>query len=67
MIWVDGEGEPLTGERSYTIRFEQPPPVDAFWSITMYDVPEFFLVANPIDRYSIGDRTPGCATTTTAR
>jgi hypothetical protein len=25
----------------------------------MYDVPEFFLVANPIDRYSIGDRTPG--------
>ena len=59
MIWVDGEGEPLTGERSYTIRFEQPPPVDAFWSITMYDVPEFFLVANPIDRYSIGDRTPG--------
>ena len=59
VIWVDGEGEPLTGERSYTIRFEQTPPVDAFWSITMYDVPEFFLVANPIDRYSIGDRTPG--------
>jgi hypothetical protein len=25
----------------------------------MYDTPEFFLVANPIDRYSIGDRTPG--------
>jgi hypothetical protein len=25
----------------------------------MYDLPEFFLVANPIDRYSIGDRTPG--------
>ena len=59
VIWVDAEGEPLTGERSYTIRFEQTPPVDAFWSITMYDVPEFFLVANPIDRYSIGDRTPG--------
>ena len=59
VVWVDAEGEPLTGERSYTIRFEQTPPVDAFWSITMYDVPEFFLVANPIDRYSIGDRTPG--------
>jgi hypothetical protein len=58
-IWVDAEGEPLTGERSYTIRFEQTPPVGAFWSITMYDVPEFFLVANPVDRYSIGDRTPG--------
>ena len=25
----------------------------------MYDIPDFFLVANPIDRYSIGDRTPG--------
>jgi len=59
LIWVDADGEPLTGERSYTIRFEQTPPVDAFWSITMYDVPEFFLVANPIDRYSIGDRTSG--------
>jgi len=35
------------------------PPVDAFWSLTMYGVPEFLLVANPIDRYSIGDRTPG--------
>ena len=35
------------------------PPVDAFWSLTMYSVPKFLLVANPIDRYSIGDRTPG--------
>jgi hypothetical protein len=25
----------------------------------MYDVPDFFLVANDINRYSIGDRTPG--------
>ena len=33
----------------------------------MYDVPEFYLVANPIDRYSIGDRTPGLRTPTTAR
>ncbi len=59
MAWVDGDGERLTGERAYTLRFEQTPPVDAFWSITMYDLPEFFLVANPIERYSIGDRTPG--------
>ena len=35
------------------------PPVGAFWSVTMYDLPDFYLVANPIDRYSIGDRTPG--------
>ena len=31
----------------------------AFWSITMYDLRDFYLVANPIGRYSIGDRTPG--------
>jgi hypothetical protein len=59
MAWVDGDGEPLSGDRSYTLRFGTPPPVDAFWSVTMYDLPEFFLVANPLERYSIGDRTPG--------
>jgi hypothetical protein len=40
-------------------RLDQTPPVGAFWSVTMYDTPDFFLVANPIGRYSIGDRTPG--------
>jgi len=33
------------------------PPVDAFCSMTMYSLPERLLVANPINRYSIGDRT----------
>ena len=59
MNYVDDAGEPLQGDRAYTIRFDELPPVDAFWSVTMYDLPEFFLVSNPIDRYSIGDRTPG--------
>jgi hypothetical protein len=62
MTWVDREGEPLSGEHSYTLRLAPPPPVDAFWSITMYDLPNFYLVENPIDRYSIGDRTPGLVT-----
>jgi hypothetical protein len=41
---------------------EQLPPNDAFWSLTMYRAtPEgqLFLFDNPIQRYSIGDRTPG--------
>jgi hypothetical protein len=59
MTYVDGDGEPLSGDRAYTIRFDEEPPVGAFWSITMYDLPEFYLVANPIGRYSIGDRTRG--------
>lgn len=59
MAYDDGDGDPLTGEHRYTLTFTEPPPVDAFWSVTMYDVPDYFLVDNPIDRYSIGDRTPG--------
>ncbi|RAJ35270.1 hypothetical protein K353_05137 [Kitasatospora sp. SolWspMP-SS2h] len=55
----DADGVPLTGAHAYTLRFEQPPPVGAFWSVTMYGAPEYRLVPNPIDRYSIGDRTPG--------
>ena len=58
-VYEDANGETLTGEHKYVLHFESPPPVDAFWSITMYRVPEFFLVANPIDRYAIGDRTQG--------
>lgn len=46
----------------YRLHFASPPPCGAFWSITMYDATDFFLVANPIDRYSIGDRTPGLVT-----
>ena len=59
MTYTDADGDQLDGHHRYTMRFDQEPPVDAFWSITMYDLPDFYLVANPIDRYSIGDRTPG--------
>jgi hypothetical protein len=57
--WQDENGEDLDGSRSYELTLSPPPPVDAFWSLTMYDIPDFYLVANPINRYSIGDRTPG--------
>lgn len=59
MTYVDDQGEQLTGARRYTLHLDPTPPVGAFWSLTMYDVPNFFMVENPIDRYSIGDRTPG--------
>jgi hypothetical protein len=54
---VDADGKPLTGTNRYTIHFPkgQLPPVDAFWSITLYNAKQFF-VDNPIDRYAIGDR-----------
>ncbi|MEW1567918.1 DUF1254 domain-containing protein [Streptomyces sp. NPDC093509] len=57
--FTDSGGKQLSGARAYTLRFEQPPPVDSFWSVTMYDTPDYYLVANPAHRYSLGDRTPG--------
>jgi hypothetical protein len=50
---VDSKGRPLDGARRYTIRFAKGalPPVNAFWSLTMYKMPSSLLVANPINRY----------------
>jgi hypothetical protein len=59
IIHQDEHGDALNGEHRYAVTFEPPPPADAFWSLTMYDTPDYYLVDNPIDRYSIGDRTPG--------
>ena len=53
----DAEGKPVMGENRYVVRFKKGelPPADAFWSLTMYDA-EGFPVANPINRYALGDR-----------
>lgn len=59
MLWTDEHGEKLSGARRYLLHFDEVPPAEAFWSLTMYDSVNFYLVANPINRYSIGDRTPG--------
>ncbi len=53
---VDRHGAPLNGaDKEYRIRFApgQLPPVNAFWSLTMYDLPESMLVKNPLNRYLI--------------
>ncbi len=49
----DSAGAPLTGANNYTFHFakDQLPPVSAFWSLTMYELPQSLLVANPINRY----------------
>ena len=62
MVYDDADGTALDGSGRYELRFASTPPCDAFWSVTMYDTPDFYLVANPIERYSIGDRTPGLRT-----
>jgi len=57
---VDSKGEILDGLHKYRLKFAATdiPPVGAFWSITMYFA-EGFMVPNAIDRWAIGDRTPG--------
>lgn len=60
-FFTDSMEIPLTGEKSYTLRFEkgQFPPVTSFWSATVYGQGSFDLVANPINRYMINEQTPG--------
>jgi hypothetical protein len=57
---ADAEGNSLDGsQHKYVMRFEkdQMPRVNAFWSMTMYGFPDQLMVANPINRYAIGDRS----------
>lgn len=57
MLLVDADGKPLDGGSDYQIHFpaDALPPVEAFWSITMYDA-DGFQAANELDRFAIGDR-----------
>lgn len=59
LLAADADGEPVNGDHDYVIHFDADklPPVDAFWSITMYDA-EGFQVANELNRFAIGDRDP---------
>jgi len=55
----DKDGKPLDGTSNYTIHFEKDdlPPVDAFWSVTLYD-PDGFQVANPLNRFALSSWMP---------
>jgi hypothetical protein len=56
----DSSGGRLEGTRSYEITFAagQEPPVDGFWSLTLYNEHHFFH-PNPLDRYSLGTKNKG--------
>jgi len=60
----DSDGRPLDGSSgaTYTLTVPSGLPVGGFWSLSMYRMEpdgRGFFVDNPIDRYTIGDRTPG--------
>ena len=54
---ADADGQSMDGSKAYVLHFDQAtlPPVEAFWSITMYDA-DGFQVANALNRFAIGDR-----------
>jgi hypothetical protein len=58
--FVDSALKSMSGAHRYVLHFAagELPPVNAFWSVTMYGENEF-LVPNQLDRYAIGNRTLG--------
>ena len=56
---ADETGKPLDGANKYTIHFDKgaTPPVNAFWSITLYDS-EGFQVANSLNRFAVSSWMP---------
>ena len=57
------DGRPLEGGKRYRIHFakDRMPPVDGFWSVTVYG-PDMFPVVNASNRYSLSGDTPGLET-----
>ncbi len=57
--FADADGQVLNGSNNYVLHFEkdQIPPVDAFWSLTMYDK-DGFQAANIINRFAISSWMP---------
>jgi hypothetical protein len=54
---VDADGKPFDGANRYVMHFPagQLPPVDGFWSLTMYDG-QYFFVPNKLNRYTLSAR-----------
>jgi hypothetical protein len=53
----DADGKKYSGVNKYAMHFEkgQTPPVDAFWSVTMYDA-QYFFVDSPLNKYTVSPR-----------
>ncbi len=54
---ADADGKPYSGANKYVMRFPkgEAPPVNGFWSLTMYNA-EYFFVANPLNKYTVSPR-----------
>lgn len=54
----DSDGHDYDGNKHYIMHFDkgQMPPVNGFWSLTMYDA-SYFFVPNPLNRYTVSSRS----------
>ncbi len=54
---ADADGKPYSRANKYVMHFDKDklPPVNGFWSLTMYDA-GYFFVANPLNRYTLSAR-----------
>ena len=57
--YTDADGKTVNGANKYVIHFDKEPPVNAFWSLTIYNADDKMLVENPIQRYKVGSDTKG--------
>lgn len=56
---VDADAQPLSGANKYTLTFpkDQTPPVDGFWSITMYEIDQgWWFVPNELNKFTVSPR-----------
>ena len=51
--YTDANGKQLSGEHQYRMTMPADAPAEAFWSLTMYDANDLYMVENAINRYSI--------------
>jgi hypothetical protein len=57
--YTDADSQTLNGANKYVVKLDKEPPVDGFWSLTMYNAADKMLVENPIGRYKVGTDTNG--------
>jgi hypothetical protein len=57
--YTDSEGKELNGANRYVVKLSSAPPVNAFWSLTMYNSDDKMLVPNELNRYKVASDTPG--------
>jgi hypothetical protein len=62
VTFEDAEGRPLDGAHDHRLEFDELPPADGHWSLTVYPSDTGLLYENELERYALGSTTPGLVT-----